>query len=222
MDTHEAVDDLPHAQDVDLVASLLGCPRDHAAALLDAHGDLGALACREASELAGVRGIGLQRARRLRVALELGRRSVRASQPERAGVNDAAAAWAQLGPGFVGVLVEELHALYLDRRNRPLARRRLTRGSDRFTVVDPCQVFRPAVGLGAAGVILAHNHPSGASEPSAQDLEVTRRVAAAGAVLGVALLDHLVVTNHGYVSIAATRGMGTTMGLRGWTGCTGP
>jgi DNA repair protein RadC len=97
---------------------------------------------------------------------------------------------------------EELHALYLDRRNRPMAVRALTRGSDAFTIVDPRQVFRPAVRLGALAVILAHNHPSGDPSPSPADLEVTRRVDRAGKVLGIRLLDHLVITAGAETSIA--------------------
>ena len=76
-----------------------------------------------------------------------------------------------------------MRPLYLDRRQQPLAMRTLTRGSDGFTVVDPRQVFRPAVQLGATGVILAHNHPSGDPTPSAMDREVTRRVRKSGEVI---------------------------------------
>jgi DNA repair protein RadC len=222
MDPLDPVDDLAHAQDLDLVARLLSCGREQAATLLEVCGDLRSLAVCEAEELAAVRGIGQQRAARLKVALELGRRSLRTGKVERLPIADAKQAWRHLAPGFSGVEVEELHALYLDRRHRPLALRRLTRGSDRYTVVDPCQIYRPAVGMGAAAVILAHNHPSGNAEPSAQDLEVTRRVATAGHLLGVPLLDHLVITHNGFVSIATVRGMSTVVGLRGWSGFTGP
>lgn len=84
-----------------------------------------------------------------------------------------------------------------------MAHRRLTHGSDAFTVVEPRQVFRYAVGLGASAVILAHNHPSGDPTPSAQDREVTTRVARAGALLGLPLLDHLVAGDGAWVSLAA-------------------
>lgn len=99
--------------------------------------------------------------------------------------------------------VETLHVLYLAPRGRLLARRCLTRGNDQHTVADPRQIFRLAVELGATGVIVAHNHPAGDPTPSEPDLEITRRLAAAGQVLGIALLDHIIVTHGGrYASLA--------------------
>ncbi len=92
--------------------------------------------------------------------------------------------------------------MYLDRRRRPLALRALTRGSDAYTVVDPRQVFRVAVAVGASAVILAHNHPSGDPEPSSQDVRITERLAQAGNVVGVPLVDHLVLGSPEFRSMA--------------------
>lgn len=171
-----------------------------ASELLEAAGGVGALARMEPQEWLGIAGIGRARAVRLHAALELGRRAV-AEVPRAAAVTSAHDAFALLGPPLRGLREEELHALFLDRRHRPLAHRRLTRGSDAFTVVEPRQVFRLAVATGAAGVILAHNHPSGDPTPSAQDREVTERVARAGKVLGIPLLDHLVVGSGSWVAL---------------------
>jgi len=102
-------------------------------------------------------------------------------------------AWRQLRERLEHLDVEELHALYLDRRARPLAIRRLSVGNDSSTIVDPRQVFRPAIQLGACSVIAAHNHPSGDPSPSAEDRAVTLRLMEAGELLGVPLLDHLVI-----------------------------
>lgn len=173
-----------------------------AAELLERFGGLPGLASRQPHELRDVGGIGLARAVRLHAALTAGRRSYGAGDRELP-VTDPAAAFAWLSPALRGLVDEELHALYLDRRRRPVARRCLTRGNDGFTVVDPRQVFRVAVGVGASGVILAHNHPSGDPTPSPQDRDVTSRVAQAGRVLGIPLLDHLVVGGDRYVSLAA-------------------
>lgn len=184
--------------DAELLGLLVGTgaggrgPVEIGADLLRVHGGLAGLASADPAELAGVRGVGTVRAIRLHAALELGRRSLREPLAPRPVLTPDDAA-ALLVPGLRGLPCEELHALYLDRRNRPLAHRALTRGSDAYTVVDPRQVFRPAVQLGAVGVVLAHNHPSGDPTPSAQDRDVTRRVRRAGEVLGVTLVDHLVV-----------------------------
>ncbi len=184
--------------DAELTALLVGTGAggrsalEIAADLLRRHGGLAGLARCDPGELAAVPGIGPARAVRLHAALEMGRRSLRHPSPAPV-VDGPEAAARQLAPPLRGLAHEELHALYLDRRNRPVAHRRLTRGSSSYTVVDPRQVFRPAVQLGAAGVILAHNHPSGDPTPSVQDREVTRRTRRAGEVLGIHLVDHLVV-----------------------------
>jgi DNA repair protein RadC len=187
--------------DVELLSRLLGVQGlGLAAALLDRFGSVQALARADEGELRSVHGMGPLRSARVHAALVLGRRAL-VEEPVGDVVIDAGSAYARLGPPLRGLTVEELHALYVDRRRRPLARRRLTQGSDRFTVVDPRQIFRPAVALGAVGVVLAHNHPSGDPTPSPQDREVTRRVAAAGRVLGIELLDHLVIGGDRYVSL---------------------
>ena len=206
------------AGDIELLAALLGLPLTAAAALLDRVGGVTALLRAHPADLARLPGVGAKRAVRLAAAAQLGRRLADPPEDSRAPVLDARGAHAHLAPALHGLPDEELHALYLDRRNRPLERRRLTVGSDRFTVVDPRQIFRPAVSLGAAAVVLAHNHPSGDPTPSPQDREVTRRVAAAGRVLGVTLLDHLVVGHGGWVSMRETGDLDTSEPLAAnWT-----
>lgn len=193
--------------DVELVSLVLGTGSGGrpalsiAADLLHRYGGLTGLAMTEPDTLVReVPGVGLARAVRLHAALEAGRRSIRVrSLPDR--IEDAQTAAQVLWPALASLQVEELHALYLDRGLRPLAVRCLTRGSDGLTVVDPRQVFRPAVALSASHVVLAHNHPSGNTSPSSMDREVTRRVVMAGQVLGVRLVDHLVVSAEDWCSM---------------------
>ncbi|MCA9493534.1 MAG: DNA repair protein RadC [Myxococcales bacterium] len=193
--------------DADLLAIVLGTgvggrTSVHIAQdLLERFGDAGAMLRHQPGELAAVTGVGLARALRIHAALELARRGLHRTPPDQV-VRCPEDAWALLGPALASLGEEELHGLYLDRRRRVLARRRLTRGSDAFTVVDARQVFRVALGVGASAVLLAHNHPSGDPTPSAQDREVTERVARAGRVLGVPLVDHLVVGAGCYTSLA--------------------
>lgn len=190
------------------VAAALGADHGAAAAWVAAQGGLKALLAAEASAWACAPGVGPATARRLHAAVQLGAQAARLVRPEGTVIDGPAAAAAQLGPPVQGLHHEELHALYLDRRRRLLAHRRLTVGSDRYTVVDPPQVFRPAVALGAAAVVLGHNHPSGDPTPSPQDREVTRRVAEAGRVLGIELVDHLVLAEGAWVSLAARGELG--------------
>lgn len=193
--------------DRELVALILGTGTagrsavDVADAILERFGGLWGLARAETAELEHLDGVGPVRAMRLHAALEAGRRSL---QPREAAplIRTPHDAWRQLSSFLPARRDEELHALYVDRRRRLIAARALTRGSDGFTVVDPRQVFRVAVGLSAHAVILAHNHPSGDPTPSEQDREITRRVAAAGRMLGIQLLDHIIIGTEGWRSLA--------------------
>jgi DNA repair protein RadC len=107
-------------------------------------------------------------------------------------------------PLFVGQEDERLAVMGLDRRRKFVAVEVLTVGSDGFTVVEPRQVYRWALRQirPVSAILIAHNHPSGDATPSSQDQEVTRRVAAVGRLLGIPLLDHLVICDHEWESMA--------------------
>lgn len=96
---------------------------------------------------------------------------------------------------------EHFVALYLNARNRMLARKTVSVGSLNASIVHPREVFSPALRHGAAGLIVVHNHPSGETDPSVEDLELSRRLAEAGEILGVDLLDHVIVGGDGFTSL---------------------
>jgi DNA repair protein RadC len=98
---------------------------------------------------------------------------------------------------------EHFVGFYLNARNQLLARVMISIGSLSASIVHPREVFQPAIEAGAAGLIVAHNHPSGDPEPSPEDIAVTRRLADAGELLGIELLDHLIVAERGHVSLKA-------------------
>jgi DNA repair protein RadC len=87
---------------------------------------------------------------------------------------------------------EHFVAIYLDGRHRPIADRIVSIGTATTSLVHPREVFQPAVALGAVALLIGHSHPSGDVTPSTEDLAVTRRLAEAGRLLGVSLLDHVV------------------------------
>lgn len=108
-------------------------------------------------------------------------------------------------PKLAGLPYEQMWCLALDRRHRVLDLAPMTQGNDAFTIVDPRQILRWALTRGesgAYGIVLAHNHPSGDATPSPQDKDITRRMAAAGEAVGLFLLDHLVVAERRYTSLA--------------------
>jgi len=92
---------------------------------------------------------------------------------------------------------EHFVAIYLDGRHRPIADSVVSIGTATASLVHPREVFQPAIALGACALLIGHNHPSGDPTPSAEDLEVTKRLAEAGRILGVNLLDHVVWARDG-------------------------
>jgi len=103
---------------------------------------------------------------------------------------------------------EHFVAFDLNARHQLLTRRLVSVGSLSASIVHPREVFQPAVAASAAGLIVAHNHPSGDPEPSPEDVAVTRRLRDAGELLGIELLDHLVVAGRGFVSLKARGALG--------------
>lgn len=96
---------------------------------------------------------------------------------------------------------ERFVAIPLDIKNRPLGVQLVSKGSPDACPVDPRCVFRAAILMGASAVIVAHNHPSGNTEPSSEDLALTRRLVKAGEILGLPVLDHLILTDQDHVSL---------------------
>ena len=92
---------------------------------------------------------------------------------------------------------EHFVALYLDGRHRPIAHQVVSVGTASASLVHPREVFQPAVLVGACAAIVGHNHPSGDTTPSPEDRDVTRRLAQAGVLLGVPLLDSVVWSRTG-------------------------
>lgn len=96
---------------------------------------------------------------------------------------------------------EQLRGLYLNSRYELVHEEVISVGSLTANIVHPREVFRPAIEHGAAGVIIAHNHPSGDASPTEADFVVTSQVQTAGTVMGIDLLDHLIITKNEHRSI---------------------
>jgi DNA repair protein RadC len=110
--------------------------------------------------------------------------------------------FARYAPRFYSVDREHFLALLLDSKNALIRECLIAVGSLSSSVVHPREAFRPAVQDGAAAVIFLHNHPSGDSSPSLEDRECTKRLARAGRVLGIRVLDHIVIGHQDYFSFA--------------------
>lgn len=192
--------------DQELLAALLGSATRTrsvlgvAAELLVRGGQLAGLPDLGLAQMLAIQGLGTAGASRVAAALELARRLGQA--PARAGARlESAAAVAELlRPELAQERRERVHVLMVDARQRLLGDRCVSVGSLMSSVIHPREVFRPAIELAAAAVILVHNHPSGDPTPSVEDHQVTHRVAEAGAIVGIRLLDHVIVAAEGFRS----------------------
>lgn len=184
--------------DTEVLALLLGDDAPLARSLLSAHDGVRGVARLGRGELA--RDVGDRRAVRLVAAMELARRA--AARPLARAVpfrssRDVVRAW---GPRLVDAADERVLAVLLDAKRRPVAERLLAWGSVGSAPLAPRQVFALAVREGASAIVLVHNHPSGDPAPSPEDIAFTRRVAHAGGILEVELLDHVIVGREGSFS----------------------
>ena len=192
--------------DVELIAVLLGtgAPGEPvgvvAARLLARGGGLHGLRRAGLSALSKEPGVGLGKACRLRAALELGARSQGTRLDPRAPLRSSADVVAAVGPRLRSETRELFLALALDAKNRPLAELLVAVGGLSACAVSPAEVFRLVLREPAAGVIFVHNHPSGEPAPSPEDVAVTKRLAAAGALLGLRVLDHVILGDPGHFS----------------------
>jgi len=193
--------------DAELVALLLrtgGRGRDAlsvARSLLAARGGLRGLAALTERELAAEPGVGPAKAAGLLAALEIGRRVATRLLRPGDGIRGPADVFRHFHARLRDASRERFLALLLDGRHRVIREVEISRGTLTASLVHPREVFRPALRDGAAALVVVHNHPSGDPTPSAEDRQVTDRLARAGELLGVRLLDHVVVAEHGYRSL---------------------
>lgn len=180
---------------------------DMAHRLLAKYGGLAGLARVSLAELCAEKGLGLAKAAQLKAALELGRRLLVTSPEERPQVKCPSDA-ANLLMGEMGLLEQEhMRVLLLDTRNRVLSVHTVYQGSLNTTLVRVGELFRDAIRANCAGIIVAHNHPSGDPTPSPEDVAVTQQIVAGGKLLDIDVLDHLVICQHRFVSLRE-RGLG--------------
>lgn len=191
----------------ELLAILLGsgAPQQSALTLADQllrnAGSLRGLAALDVEELRKVRGIGLAKAAQIKAAMELARRLSLEPGYERIAIRH---------PGDVAELMmddlrdldhERFMLLMLDTKHRVIKIQTLSVGDLSGTLVHPRELFKAVIRRNSAAVVLVHNHPSGDPEPSADDLDLTRRLAAGGRLLGIEVLDHIIIGDNTYVSL---------------------
>lgn len=152
------------------------------------------------ADLKKVSGVGADKACTLLAAFELTKRSLGVTKNGRPVIESDEHALAQLHD-IRSHKKEHFIALYLNARNELIHREDISVGTVNASIVHPRDVFAPALEHNATAVIVAHNHPSGSSEPSPEDEEVTARLKEAGKLLGIRLLQHLILTKDTHSAI---------------------
>jgi DNA repair protein RadC len=194
--------------DAELLAILLRVGRRDSSAvqvafdLLQHLGGLQGLANRTLGELCAVAGIGPAKAAQLLAGVELGKRVLATPLSTGTRIGCSRDLFNHFYPLLRDLRREVFKVILLDAKHTILREATVSEGSLTLSIVHPREVFNLAVRESAAAVVFLHNHPSGDPQPSAEDRELTTRLVAAGDVLGIRVLDHLVVGDRAYVSFA--------------------
>lgn len=195
--------------DAELIAILIGSgSRDESAVALSQRilasiennlNELGKLSIRN---LTGFKGIGNAKAISILAALELGRRRREEDALEKKKITSSNSVFELMQPLIGELPHEEFWIVYLNNSNKVLQKTQLSKGGITGTLVDIRIVLKNALQLGAVGIILVHNHPSGTLQPSLADKQLTQKIKTAGESLDIKVLDHIIITEKAYFSFA--------------------
>lgn len=195
--------------DAELVAILIGSGnRDESAVALckrilaSVDNNLKALGKLSIKQLMQFKGIGEAKAITIAAALELGRRRRGEEALEREKITSSVSVFELMQPIIGEIEHEEFWIIYLNNSNKILRKNLISKGGITGTVVDVRIVLKNALELGAVGLILTHNHPSGTLKASQADKQVTQKLKLAAQSLDIKVLDHIIVTEKAYFSFA--------------------
>lgn len=152
-------------------------------------------------EITAIKGIGKAKAIQVLAAVEIGRRISNLSYNDRYVIRtpEDCANYVMNDMRFLSQ--EHFVCLYLNTKNQVLHKKTIFIGSLNASIVHPREVYKEALRRSAASVICIHNHPSGDPAPSREDIEVTKRLAESGKILGIELLDHVIIGENKFVSL---------------------
>ena len=149
-------------------------------------------------ELLEIKGLGKTKAGQIIAILELGRRLLKDKKAEL--IMSPKDVWDKM-EDLKDSKKEHFVVFYLDTRNQILKRETVSVGTLNASLIHPREVFEPAILHSTAQIVISHNHPSGITDPSEEDLDISRRLIEAGKILGIDILDHVIVSKAGYKSL---------------------
>jgi len=153
------------------------------------------------SKLKAIYGISDAKAAQVIACFELGRRAENFRGEEKIKIRSSLDVYNLLHGKTCMLKKEAFFGVYLNTKNMVIKEETISIGSLSANIVHPREVFKSAVELSAAGVILVHNHPSGDPSPSEEDVKLTKKVAEAGEVMGIKVLDHVIIGDKKFVSL---------------------
>ena len=163
--------------------------------------DIKSLARIRVNRLKQTFGIGQAKACQIIAAFELGKRLSSFSDGRKLKIQTAKDVAKLIMPEMAHLKKEQLRGVYIDSRNKIIKQETIFTGSLNASIIHPREIFAIALAESAAGLILAHNHPSGDPMPSDEDIEATKQIIEAGKILGIEVLDHIIIGNKRYVSL---------------------
>jgi len=152
-------------------------------------------------QLEKVSGVGPSKAITILAAIELGRRVYKTQDDTKFQITCPYDCVAYFNHEFVFYYQEAFVCLLLNGRNQVIGHKEIYRGGLQTIIVHPREVFRSAIEVSAAAIILVHNHPSGDSGPSVADLKTTRELLDAAKIVGIPILDHIILGKAEYTSL---------------------
>jgi DNA repair protein RadC len=195
--------------DAELVAILIGSGnRDESAVALckrilaSVDNNLNALGKLSIKQLMEFKGIGEAKAITIAAAMELGRRRRGEDALYQQKITSSMSVFELMQPILGELPHEEFWIIYMNNSNKVIQKDQLSKGGITGTLVDVRLVLKKALEVGATGIILVHNHPSGTLKPSEADKQLTKKLKAAGESLDIKVLDHLIITEKAYFSFA--------------------
>lgn len=169
--------------------------------LLQQCGSLRELADMSVEEFTAIKGIGQAKALQLLAGIELGKRVARSKLGEVVTVRSPHDAAMYMMEEMRYLKKEHFICLFLNTKNHIIGKETMSIGTLNASLVHPREVFRSAIRSSSASIICMHNHPSGDPTPSSEDIQITKRLYEAGALLGIELLDHLIIGDGKFVSL---------------------
>lgn len=170
--------------------------------LLSRFGNIKAISEAAIEDLSQIRGIGFAKAAQIKACFELGKRQDLDPELIDYDIRNPHNVVRAIRASIKDKAKEHFKLIILNPRNKIIAISTISIGTLNASLVHPREVFKEAIRHNAASVVLVHNHPSGDSDPSEEDIKITERLIEAGKILGIELLDHIIITKNGFKSLA--------------------